>query len=41
MPNFSGPLSASPDNLTMTRRYFGFVIVAFVMECRAPRAIRI
>src|SRR6516162_8975455 len=26
MPNFSGPLSASPDNLTITRRYFGFAI---------------
>src|SRR5271155_5672848 len=23
MPNPSGPLSASPDSLTMTRRYFG------------------
>src|SRR6516165_4736954 len=26
MPNFSGPLSASPDSLTMTRRNFGFAI---------------
>src|ERR1700686_4769603 len=32
MPNFSGPLNASPDSLTMTRRYFGFAI-----EMPAPR----
>ena len=32
MPNFSGPLSASPDSLTITRRYFGFAI-----EMPAPR----
>src|SRR5438067_11016401 len=32
MPNFSGPLNASPESLTMTRRYFGFAI-----EMPAPR----
>src|ERR1700683_314899 len=28
MPNFSGPLKASPDSLTITRRYFGFATSA-------------
>src|ERR1051325_6496615 len=38
MPNFSGPLSASPDNLTMTRRYFGFAIGMFRPSSRPIRA---
>jgi hypothetical protein len=29
MPNFSGPLRASPESLTITRRYLELAIVTF------------
>src|ERR1700761_6140434 len=32
MPNFSGPDNASPESLTITRRYFGFVIEPLAVD---------